>query len=1161
MAQGEMASAILFAQYNDWLVALSLVIAVSAAYAGLELAARMTYSHGRSRVYWLVGGATSVGTGIWSMHYVGMLALSLPIPILYDIPTVLLSAGLAILASAVALFVVSRSDMKTAPLLVGGVIMGAGIGGMHYEGMAAMRLNAQCSYNPEIVALSLLVAVAVSVAALWIAFRLRNHTARPLPIRLAASLVMGLAIAMMHYVGMAAVSFHRSTGSMSTENSVSVSIVGVIGLILLTFVVLGVAVASAALDEHFSRQRQLLSDVEQRWNMLMHQDGIFDWDLISGKVFFSPRYSEILGYLPGELPGVLETWSERLHPEDEARAQADLDDYLQRRTQRMNMEFRMLHRDGSWRTIAARGEAVWDDGRPIRLVGTISDVTLRKEALAKLKSSELQFTAFMQHAPSLNFIKDADGRMLYANPTCDKKWNLQPNEWIGRTDHEIWPADIADQVRAFDLAVLASDLPIEREERVPMPDGSLRRFLSTKFSFNDASGHRLLGGVALDITDRVEAERRLRVSETRYRDLFEQNPLPAWIYDTQSLFFLEVNAAAIAHYQWTREEFLHLSLRSVRMPDEVEIVEAALNESAPLHRITGPLRHRRKDGTTIWVELVSHDVMAAETPRRLIMVHDVTARIAAEAAVNQRTEELAEARDRAELATRSKGQFLAAMSHEIRTPMNGIIGMTALTLDTPLNSEQRGYVETIRSSGEALLGIINDVLDFSKIEAGKLELDNTGFDLETVVEEATELVAFAATAKEIALSFTLDPGAPLDLVGDQGRLRQILLNLLSNAVKFTLHGSVSLSVTQEALHDDTHVLRFAVKDTGIGITPAQQKGLFSAFTQADRSTTRRFGGTGLGLSIVKRLVEMMGGKFGISSQIGVGSTFWFNIFLIAVNRQKEWEHLPGKHLVYAGSLSDSRRHYLQNSGLAVTEHAAPLSALAQLNSAGQGAGTPIDILLVDSADIRHPGELIECNLPRVCAKAPVLVMGSPHDWGVRDGLELRLTNNVFFVQKPVRRPALLLAIEAALCGRCVSLGPSSLLTGNSAPSVVRILLAEDNKVNQRVAHAFLEKLGCQIDIVENGREACLALEQAAYDLVFMDCHMPVMDGFEATRCIRKMQTGKPRTPIVALSAAVLSEERQQCFEAGMDDFLGKPVSRVELERTLQNWIPALLPSA
>ena len=1145
----------LFAHYNYWLVALSLLIAVSAAYAALELAARMTNAEGTGRIYWLMGGATSMGVGIWSMHYVGMLALSLPIPILYNVPTVLLSAGLSIVASAVALLVVSRREMHTLQLLGGSIVMGAGISGMHYSGMAAMRLSAHCSYDARLVALSLLVAILVSLAALWIAFRLRNQSAGDLWIRLVASIVMGFAIAMMHYIGMAAMSFHPSERSTSMDYSVSVSIVGVVGLILLTFIVLGLAVTSTLLDRHFSAQQRRLRIEQTRWNLLMKQDGIFDADLITGKVFYSVRYLEILGCHPGEFAATFENWIARLHPDDREKTQAEMEEYLQKRANGLQSEFRMLHQSGRWLNILARAEASWDEnGRPIQLVGTITDITIRTEAQAKLKASEVQFAAFMQHAPSLNFIKDSDGRMLYTNPTLEKQWALGPLEWLGKTDGEIWPAEVAAQIRAFDMRVLESDFPMETEDVVPMPDGSLRRFLSTKFSFHDASGRKLLGGVALDITDRAETERRLRDSESRYRDLFEQNPLPAWIYDTRSLRILEVNASAVGHYGWSREEFVRLSVSSVRVADEGETVEAALNEASPLHKIIGPLQHRRKDGSAIWVELVSQNVMTADGVARLIMVHDVTARINAEAAVNQRTAELADARDRAELAARSKGQFLAAMSHEIRTPMNGIIGMTALTLDTPLNSEQRCYVETIRSSGEALLGIINDVLDFSKMEAGKLELDKTDFDLQTVIEEATELVASAAAAKNIDVSFVIDPCASLDLVGDQGRLRQILLNLLSNAVKFTEFGCVSLSVTQEALHDSTRVLRFAVKDTGIGITPGQQKGLFQAFTQGDRSTTRRFGGTGLGLSIVKRLVEMMGGKLGVSSQMSVGSIFWFNICLIAGGSAHGARDLQGKHLVFAGNLSESRRQYLQNSGLAVTQLAAGLGALAGLNRADQDTGTPIDVLLIDSADISHPNELNRANMPPFCALTPILVMGSPYDWGGSE--EVGPLPSVFFVDKPVRRPALLLAIESAIRDQDLVRTPALANSGIADTNAACILLAEDNRVNQLVAKAFLEKLGCQVDVVENGHGACVAVESKYYDLVFMDCHMPLMDGFEATRKIRKTQTGKSRTPIIALSAAVLEEERRQCYEAGMDDFLSKPISQADLKRTLHNWIPS-----
>jgi PAS domain S-box-containing protein len=522
-----MESTLLTAQYNYGLVALSLTIAVSAAYAALDLAARMTASEGRARVYWLTGGAMSMGIGIWSMHYIGMLALSLPVPVYYDIPTVLISAGLAILASAVVLFVVNRSEMNAWQWLAGGVVMGGGIAGMHYSGMAAMRLTAHGTYDPRLVALSLLIAVGVSLAALWIAFRLHNRTAQPVWKRVAAAVVMGFAIATVHYAGMASMSFHRSAAMVSLNNSAAVSIIEVAGLILVTFCILGAAVTSAFLDQHFSVQRQTLRAEEERWNLLMRQEGIFDGDLLTGKVFYSPRWLGIFGYLPGELPGVVDTWRDRLHPDDRERAQAELVNYLQRTVDHLSSEFRMLHRDGTWRNIVARAEAVWKDGRPIRLIGTITDVTIRKEAEAKLKATEIQFKAFMDHTPSLNYIKDGDGRMLYTNPTIDRLWNLEPQEWIGKTDSEIFVPEIAVKIRAADLVVLASDLPVELVELVPLGDGSLRQFLSTKFCFEDAAGQRLLGGVSLDITDRADSERRLRESESRYRDLFEDNPLPA----------------------------------------------------------------------------------------------------------------------------------------------------------------------------------------------------------------------------------------------------------------------------------------------------------------------------------------------------------------------------------------------------------------------------------------------------------------------------------------------------------------------------------------------------------------------------------------------------------------------------------------------------------
>jgi PAS domain S-box-containing protein len=811
------------------------------------------------------------------------------------------------------------------------------------------------------------------------------------------------------------------------------------------------------------------------------------------------------------------------------------------------------------------------------------------QALVTVREGKEQLQTLLDSATTVSVIAtDLDGVITVFNTGAENMLQYRAEEVVGKQTLTVFHLESEMIARGVQLteelgrpingfAVLTEQPNAAQHEECEWTyvrkDGSHLSVTLVTTALREPGG-RVIGflGVALDISARKQAEAAAHVSEKLLLDQAlvlnlandsimirnNQDRVTYWNQGAQRL------------YGWSKEEAFGQvthALFQTQFPQPLAEIQTQLLAQGYWN---GELGHIRRDGSRITV--ASNWTLQRDDAHGLASILeitiDITLRKQAEREAAERNaqlkavnKELAEARDRAEFAARSKGQFLAAMSHEIRTPMNGIIGMTALTLDTPLNSEQRCYVETIRSSGEALLGIINDVLDFSKMEAGKLELEKTDFDLQTVVEETTELVASAATAKNIELSFTIDPSAPLDLVGDQGRLRQILLNLLSNAVKFTPHGSVSLSVTQEALQDNTHVLRFAVKDTGIGITPAQQKGLFKAFAQADRSTTRRFGGTGLGLSIVKRLVEMMGGKIGIKSQIGVGSTFWFNICLTTANKQEERENLQDKHLVHAGRLSDSRRQYLQCSGLAVTEHAGGFGALAQLNSAGQGAGTPIDILLVDSADIQHPKELEKCNMRKICGEAPILVMGSPRDWVLSDEPRLEQLNSVFFVQKPIRRPALLLAIEAALLGRHASARLSSPLPDKSAGNAVRILVAEDNKVNQRVTSALLEKLGCQVDIVENGRDACRALERDEYDLVFMDCHMPVMDGFEATRRIRKMQTGGLRTPIVALSAAILWEERQRCFDVGMDDFLGKPISRLELERTLCNWIPALGPCA
>ncbi|HMF74097.1 MAG TPA: ATP-binding protein, partial [Bryobacteraceae bacterium] len=476
-----------------------------------------------------------------------------------------------------------------------------------------------------------------------------------------------------------------------------------------------------------------------------------------------------------------------------------------------------------------------------------------------------------------------------------------------------------------------------------------------------------------------------------------------------------------------------------------------------------------------------------------------------------------------------------------------------LLLDTRLTSQQRSFLDAIRSSGEALLTIINDILDFSKIEAGKMVLEENQFDLQTVMEEAMELAATQTGGRPIQLSIDIGEAVPLDVAGDAGRIRQILLNLLSNAVKFTERGSVQLSVLREAAHDQVLALRFSVRDTGIRMSAEQQKKLFQAFSQADRSTTRRFGGTGLGLTIAKRLVTLMGGSIGVVSEPGKGSTFWFHVCLAAAGVSEEREALVGGHVALVDGDPVSClviRGYLERAGMRVTQCCGGIKTLVEWASTANVEDQPVSLLLFDSRSVDSPGAIRMLQTLPLFAATPYLVLGSPQDWEA----DQDLLDTTVCVPKPVRRSRLLDAVGAVIAGDFARApSPEGALDGADG-NRPRVLVAEDNNVNQVIARLLLEKLGCHVDMVENGIDACLAVERNQYELVFMDCQMPKMDGFDATRRIRQLETGKHRTPIIALTAGVLKEERDRCYAAGMDDFLSKPVSKKDLSITLERWL-------
>ncbi len=944
---------------------------------------------------------------------------------------------------------------------------------------------------------------------------------------------------------------------------------------------------ATAFNEMISKIQQKeseLRDVTHRFKYAFQasNDGIFDWFVKTNQIYFSDRMYELFGYEPNEFPATVDKWYELRHPDTREIAANHVVMALMEGSS-YESEYMAIKKNGEVIWLLDRGLVVEKDaeGTAVRVVGTHTDITKRKKYEVELEKAKetleikvaertkelqqilnkLKGQNLALNAAAIVSVSDPLGNITDVNEEFCKNSKYTRKELIGK-NYRILNSGLHPSEFFKELWDTITNGHVWRGQvRNRAKDGTftwLDTVIAPVLGENDEIIEYL--SIRIDITPTKLAEEALAEAKESADKIIDIMPVPTVVARVSDGMIIRPNVAMADFHGLKISDFsgMHTLDWYVHPEERTRIIEKMKNDGVVINYETQFKRYTSGEIREVLLSFIPIQYLGEECLVASVM--DITD-------IKQIQKELAVAKESAEAATLAKSQFLATMSHEIRTPMNAIIGLSHLALKTDLNPKQLDYLVKIDRSAISLLGIINDILDFSKIEAGKLNIENTEFDLEQVLDTVSNLVSQKAQEKGLEFSIHIGKDVPLNLIGDPLRIGQIITNFCSNSVKFTEAGDIVVTATVEEHLGENIKLRFAVRDTGIGLTPEQQAKMFQSFSQADSSTTRKYGGTGLGLAISKRLAELMGGATWVESEYGKGSTFYFNAVFQVQAEQKRDEYVPAIDLrgmkVLVCDDNKTAREILQEA-LETFSFEVVLAASGQeaIHLIEEETEHPFDLVLMDWKMPELDGLttskfIFEMKLP----KAPAIIMMTA--FGREEIAERAKKIGIkAFLIKPVSYSTLFDTImetygKESRTKRAGSGKKMKYIQEIEKIKGARILLAEDNDINQQVASELLEGAGFVVEIANNGEEAVAKVNSSGtpskYDIVFMDLQMPVMDGYTATKAIREL-TRYVDLPIVAMTADAMQGIKEKCLEYGMQDFVTKPIDPNEVFGALIKWI-------